>query len=266
MIVLGRVICMYQIVIVDDEKEISSGFAQYFPWNTLGYSVVKSFSGAQEALDYIMCNTVDVVVSDVMMPGMNGVELAQKIHESGMPYKPSIILFTAYEKFEYARQAVRYGCMDYLLKSMEYEELIDAFQKIRKRLDGASAEQKKVSNGEEEGDCIILAMRQYVNKDPVTATLAGAAEAAYLSPSYASRYFKQRIGMGFSEYVLEQKMHLAAELLEQPQYRIYEISEQMGYMNPVNFARAFRRYYHVSPHNYRSQKLGRTVIWEESDK
>ena len=52
---------MYQVVIVDDEKEISSGFAQYFPWNTLGYSVVKSFSGAQEALDYIMCNPVDVV-------------------------------------------------------------------------------------------------------------------------------------------------------------------------------------------------------------
>ena len=134
------------------------------------------------------------------------------------------------------------------------------------RLDAASAEQKKSSADEEETDFIILAMRQYVDKDPVTATLAGAAQAAYLSSSYASRYFKQRIGMGFSEYVLEQKMRLAAELLAQPQYRIYEISEQMGYMNPVNFARAFRRYYHVSPHDYRFQKLGRSVPGEESDK
>ncbi len=256
---------MYQIIIVDDEKEISSGFAQYFPWNTLGYSVVKSFSGAQEALDYIMCNTVDVVVSDVMMPGMNGVELAQKIYESDIPYKPSIVLFTAYEKFEYARQAIGYGCMDYLLKSMEYEELIDAFHKIRKRLDSVSAEQKKIGRDEEETDCIILSMRQYVDKDPVSANLAGAAQVAYLSSSYASRYFKQRIGMGFSEYVLEQKMRLAAELLAQPQYRIYEISEKMGYMNPVNFARAFRRCYHVSPHSYRSQKLGRSITWEEND-
>lgn len=257
---------MYQVVIVDDEKEISSGFAQYFPWNTLGYSVVKSFSGAQEAIDYIMCNPVDVVVSDVMMPGMSGVELAQKIYEAGMPHKPSIVLFTAYEKFEYARQAIRYGCMDYLLKSMEYEELMDAFHKLRKRLDESLAEQKESSAGEEETDCIILAMRQYVDKDPAAATLAGAAQAAYLSASYASRYFKQRIGMGFSEYVLEKKMRLAAELLAQPQHRIYEVSEQMGYMNPVNFARAFRRHYHVSPHDYRSQKLGRSVPGEERDK
>ncbi|MFT4005294.1 MAG: helix-turn-helix transcriptional regulator [Lacrimispora sp.] len=128
------------------------------------------------------------------------------------------------------------------------------------------AEQKESSAGEEETDCIILAMRQYVDKDPAAATLAGAAQAAYLSASYASRYFKQRIGMGFSEYVLEQKMRLAAELLAQPQHRIYEVSEQMGYMNPVNFARAFRRHYHVSPHDYRSQKLGRSVPGEERDK
>lgn len=257
---------MYQVVIVDDEKEISSGFAQYFPWNSLGYSVVKSFSGAQEALDYIMFNPVDVVVSDVIMPGMSGVELAQKVYEAGMSHKPSIVLFTAYEKFEYAREAIRYGCMDYLLKSMEYEELIDAFHKLRKRLDAALAEQKGSGTGEENADCIILAMCRYVDKDPVTATLAGAAQAAYLSSSYASRYFKQRMGVGFSEYVLDQKMRLAEELLGQPQLKIYEISEQMGYMNPVNFARAFRRYYHVSPHDYRFQKLGRIILGEENEK
>lgn len=247
---------MYRVVIVDDEKEISSGFAQYFPWNSLGYSVVNSFSGAREALEYITKNPVDVVVSDIMMPDMSGVELAQKIYETEEIHKPWIVLFTAYEKIEYARQAMRYGCVDYLLKSMEYEELIEAFRKLRERLDEATVE-----NGQDE-DYITLTMSKYVEENPVTATLEGAAQAVYLSPSYASRYFKQKMGIGFSEYVLEQKMHLAAELLRQPQYRIYQISEQMGYMNPVNFARAFRRYYKVSPQEYRFQKLGRREMAE----
>lgn len=292
---------MYRVVIVDDEKEISSGFAQYFPWNSLGYSVVNSFSGAREAFEYITKNPVDVVVSDIMMPDMSGVELAQKIYETELIHKPWIVLFTAYEKIEYARQAMHYGCVDYLLKSMEYEELIEAFHKLRERLDEAAVENghdkekqgdtleknsekyserdlernskrnsERDSEGNSEGnsdkaekDYIILTMSKYVEENPVTATLEGAAQAVYLSPSYASRYFKQKTGIGFSEYVLEQKMRLAAELLRQPQYRIYQISEQLGYMNPVNFARAFRRYYKVSPQEYRFQKLGRKEMAEE---
>lgn len=84
-------------------------------------------------------------------------------------------------------------------------------------------------------------MQEYVRRAPMRATLDGAAQAAYMSASYASRYFKQHTGKGFMEYVLEEKMRLAAALLADPQYKIYEISEKMGYTNPVNFARTFLR-------------------------
>ncbi|MFV0412142.1 MAG: response regulator, partial [Oscillospiraceae bacterium] len=113
----------YKIVIIDDEKEISSGFAQFFPWAKLGYQVVAQYSGAREALEYLLQNPVDVVVSDIRMPGMTGIDLARELFEAELAHKPRSLLFSAYEEFEYARKALQYKCTDYLLKSTDYEEL-----------------------------------------------------------------------------------------------------------------------------------------------
>lgn len=245
---------MYHVVIIDDEKEISSGFAQFFPWKELGFTVEASFSGAREAMEYLLSHLVDVVVSDVIMPDMSGIELARAIYEANLPQKPLVVLFSAYEKFEYAREAMHYHCADYMLKGMSFEELKEAFSKLRKRLD----EERGATEAAVVEDHIIQAMQHYVAKDPVSATLEGASREVYLSPAYASRYFKQRTGVGLADYVIQQKMRLAAELLAQPQYKIYEISERVGYSNSANFARTFRKYYQLSPQDYRFQKLGRT--------
>lgn len=252
---------MYSIAIIDDEKEISSGFAQFFPWNELGFTVEASFSGAREAMEYLLSHPVDVVVSDVIMPEMSGIELARAIHEANLPQKPLVVLFSAYEKFEYAREALHYHCADYMLKEMGFDELKEAFIKLRRRLD----EERGAGETQAVEDQIIQTMQRYVARDPVSATLEGASQAVYLSPAYASRYFKQRTGVGFADYVIQQKMRLAAELLAQPQYKIYEISEQVGYSNSANFARTFRKYYQLSPQDYRFQVLGRTVSEEKSE-
>lgn len=70
---------MYKLIIIDDEEKIASGMAQLFPWQNIGFEVVQVFTGARKALQYIAENPVDVVLTDIEMPDMNGLELSHRL-------------------------------------------------------------------------------------------------------------------------------------------------------------------------------------------
>jgi two-component system response regulator YesN len=192
----------YKLIIVDDEKEISSGFAQFFPWGSLGFEVTAQFADAQKAFDYLKKNPVDVVVSDIIMPGMTGLELAKMISETELLIQPHVILFSAYDNFEFARKALRYKCTEYILKSSEYDELIEIFTHLKQTMDQERGSGTSGSDAGEEvllpvsvcNDKIISAIINYITKEPATADLEGAAAAVYMSTAYISRYFKQKTG------------------------------------------------------------------------
>jgi YesN/AraC family two-component response regulator len=244
------------LIIIDDEKEISNGFARFFPWKEIGFTMAGQFSGAKSALQYIKKNPVDLVVSDVIMPGMTGIDLARELANTTLSPQPLLVLFSAYDEFEYVREALWYRCTDYILKSTQYEELITIFSRLKKRIDG---ERKDFSEteGTEGNDRIILLIKGYIKEHLREANLEAASALVFLSPAYVSRYFKKKTGLGFSEYLLEQKMAMAASLLLQLRYKIYDISFLLGYTNPVNFTRSFKKFHGVSPQEYRFKKLGR---------
>ena len=81
---------MYRLIIVDDEFEIRNGLSRYFPWESVGFEAAAVFENARGALDYIRRNPVDVVLTDIEMPGMSGIELARVIHEQRLPATPSL--------------------------------------------------------------------------------------------------------------------------------------------------------------------------------
>ena len=70
---------MYSLIIIDDEPKIADGMAQLFPWNNIGFEVIRVFTSAVEALDFLNQNPVDVVLSDIQMPDMTGLELCQRL-------------------------------------------------------------------------------------------------------------------------------------------------------------------------------------------
>jgi two-component system response regulator YesN len=263
----------YKLIIVDDETEISAGFAQFFPWKNLGFEVVAHFTDASRAFEYMRNNPVDVVVSDVVMPGVTGLDLARMISEAGFKVQPYVLLFSAYDKFEYARKALKYKCTDYILKSSEYDELIEIFSRLKVTID---QERKALTAARETGqndllpdavrqDKIISAIIGYIMKDPSQADLKGAADTVYMSPAYISHYFRQKTGMSFSDFLLSQKMRIASELLQKLQYKVYEISEKLGYRNPANFTRTFKKFYNMSPKDYRFRKMGRLLPGDEEE-
>lgn len=119
---------MYQAVIVDDEPYIVEGLVKAIDWEGFQLTIGCATTDPQAALEYILSNPVNVVITDVSMPILNGLQLIQKVKE----VKPSVymIVLSAYNNFEYARTALRYGAENYLLKPLDPDELSDTISQI----------------------------------------------------------------------------------------------------------------------------------------
>ncbi|MBW7457457.1 response regulator [Paenibacillus sepulcri] len=247
---------MYKLVLVDDEVEIRSGLAQYFPWNQLGFTIAGTFGNGREALDYILGHPVDVLLCDIAMPVMDGLELARTLHESGRRIR--IVLLSAHKEFEYARKALAYDVRSYIVKPTGFEELYGEFSKIRSELDEAAAAQphdgglSDSDNGASFHEKVIETIKRYVEQHYAEASLDEAARLVRMNPDYVSKFFKTRTGRNFSDYIVEVRMNKAAELLRDIRYKTFEISEMVGYSYPKNFTRTFRKYFGMSPREYRN--------------
>lgn len=244
---MGKGGYMYHLVIVDDEEKILDGISELFPWNNIGFEVVARFTDANSALSYVEKEPVDVVMTDISMPVMNGISLTKELKR--FPYI-NIVLFSSYKDYEYMRAGIQYGISDYLLKPIRYEELVACFEKIRMKLD----ETNKVMDNRPKTyyNEIIQRVDNYLQNNYQKASLEGAAEIVGLSPNYLSKIYKEKSGSGFLEKLNKIRMEKASELLLDPNYKSYEIAFYVGYDNPKNFSRAFKTYYNVSPMDYRN--------------
>ncbi|MGB8455094.1 MAG: response regulator [Anaerocolumna sp.] len=238
---------MYQLVIVDDEEKILEGISELFPWNNIGFEVAARFTEAVSALSYVEKNPVDVVMTDISMPVMNGISLTKELVRFT---DIKIVFFSSFRDYEYMHAAILYGISDYLLKPIRYEELVSCFEKIRLKLDEkykVIIEQPKAYYKE-----IVRRVDNFLLNNYQKASLEGAAEIVGLSPNYLSKIYKEKSGCGFLEKLNKIRMEKATELLMDPNYKSYEIAFYVGYDNPKNFSRAFKTYFSVSPMDYRN--------------
>jgi len=132
---------MYKLIIVDDEKAIRRGIRDYFDWENMNFEVAALFEDGKEALEYIQKEHVDVILTDIEMAEVSGLNLAKYISDNQLPHK--VVIISGYKEFEYARKAVQYGVANYLLKPIKIEEVTEVFTKISKEL---AKEEKKREN------------------------------------------------------------------------------------------------------------------------
>ncbi len=242
---------MYKLILVEDDYQIRNGLSRFFPWQQIGFELLQSFENGRQALEYIRDNPVDVVLTDIRMPVMDGLMLAEALKREHIP--SMVVVISAYRDFEYARRAVNLGIRHYMVKSTKYDELIDVFKNIKQELDESAAQEQipPPAHEEEHGDRIIAKITQHILSSMATASLQTAAAHVNLNPVYLSRYFKSKTGTHFIDYLISVKMKRAAELLQARESRISKISEMVGYSNEKNFSRAFKKYFGVSPNEYR---------------
>lgn len=132
---------MYKVIVVDDEALIREGICRKMDWGQIGYELAGRFENGQKAKEFLEQNPVDVVLTDICMPHMDGMELSEYIHINMPDVK--VVIFSGFDDFEYAKKAIHFQVEEYLLKPVTAVELSELLVKLRMKIDEERKEKEK---------------------------------------------------------------------------------------------------------------------------
>ena len=130
----------YRVLLADDEEEIRAGISRKIDWSSLGFALVGEAENGQEALELAEQLRPDVVLTDIKMPFMDGLELCRRLKQSLPAAK--LVVFSGFDDFEYARQAIGMDVSEYILKPINAPELMDVLNKLKDQLDRQRLERR----------------------------------------------------------------------------------------------------------------------------
>ncbi|NLG03124.1 MAG: response regulator [Clostridia bacterium] len=123
----------YSVILVDDEEEVREAIIRKVNWESIGFKVIDSAENGEEALEKAEKLCPDVVMTDIQMPFMDGLTFCKKLKETLSNTK--IVIFSGYDEFEYAKEAIKLEAEEYILKPINSAELTQVFVRIKQRLD-----------------------------------------------------------------------------------------------------------------------------------
>lgn len=125
---------MYSVMLVDDEQFARKGLRTLIDWNSCGFEVIEEADNGEDALLLIKDKKPDIVITDIRMPVLDGLELIRAVNEQNKGEAPAFIIISGYNDFKYAQQAVRYGVHDFILKPIDQEEMTNTLIGLHKKL------------------------------------------------------------------------------------------------------------------------------------
>jgi len=253
---------MSSILIVDDEAIVIHNLHDNMNWNGVGISNVFTALNLMQAKEIFRSNSIDILICDIEMPEGSGIELMTWVNR----YYPNTvtIFLTCHEDFAYAKEAVRLGVFDYLLKPISLEDLEFT---IRKMLDHHRAQihkakivenfYKEENNDADKDDADVVKrakalIRQLISHDLTRTQIA---ELVHLSADYLSHLFKKETGLSLSEYILRERLEMAKNLLEYTNLPIGSIADKVGYSYVSYFDRVFKKSVGTTPAEYRNKRF-----------
>ena len=133
---------LYKVILVDDEEEVREAIRKRIDWESIGFTVAGTAENGEEALELADITEPDVVMTDIQMPFMDGLTMLRKLKEK-IPDLRSVI-FSGYDDFEYAKEAIRLEAEEYILKPVDADELKAVFLRIKERLDEQMEQRRNV--------------------------------------------------------------------------------------------------------------------------
>lgn len=245
---------MYRLLIVDDEEFVRNGLRNTFNWNAYGFNVVGTAQDGLHALDIIKKNFPHVVLTDIKMPDMDGLELikqAKKLYPKIM-----FILLSAYDDFKYAQYAIKFDVKGYLVKPLDENEMAEILQKLSCEL--AKVEESNISDPFDTVPCgtenLIDKAKKYVNENyEKKISLEEMADFLFINPAYFSVVFKKVTGLNFTDYIARIRVEKAKLMLEKSRYLVKDIAIKVGYDDYTYFCKVFKKIENSTPLEYRSK-------------
>lgn len=260
---------MKKVMIIEDEFLTRKGLIRTIPWAEHGCEVIGEAADGQEGLRLAKQLRPDIVVTDIHMPGVDGLEMIAELKES---LQCEFIVFSGYSQFEYAKKALELGVRAYLLKPVDDDELLHIldetveainqrrqYDKLRER----PVDQEKNSiyqfrylekDGSNCGERYLEKAIHYIAEHYMeNLTGKSVADTLGISESYLSKLFRRHTSYSFLEFLTMHRVSVAMDLLEKTDYRTYQIADMVGYKDQRYFSDIFKKIVGVTPTQYRNQ-------------
>lgn len=249
------------ILIVDDEPIILQGIVNGIQWDILDFQKIITAKNYEQAKNIIGAEPVDVLLTDIEMTDKNGLDLIQWINEQDLDMK--CIVLSCHDRFEFAQRAVRLECFDYILKPVPYETLTQDLLRAQNRIRQERGQLLLESYGRDYVKKLSEPMKMDLSEDTLEIAKAyiqahisedtsveALAKEVHVSPRHLSRLFQKEFRKSVGEYITDQRMLLAGELLRTTGLTVTLVSDRVGYSNYSYFIKQFKRFYGLTPKEY----------------
>lgn len=251
---------MLRVLIAEDEEMIRKGLVYTTDWLSMDCVVVAEAADGQDGYEKILEHRPDVVITDICMPFMDGIEMIKKASEQ-VRFKS--ILLTSYADFEYARRAIDARVCEYLLKPVDEDQLAVLMKQLGEEIASSRQLEKVMEQAELDGGNmnleyfmqLDLSENQYISRTieqirehyAEKLSIESISEEMGVSASYLSRKFKEVTGQTFLDFLNKYRVQQAIVMLNAQKYRISEISEATGFTDYKHFCAVFKKYTLKSP-------------------
>lgn len=263
---------MWKVLLVEDEVFVRESVREIIAWEELGFKVAGEAGNGAEALEMIRSNPPDLVLTDIVMPEMDGVELLRRTREEG--YASKFVMLTCMSEFEYVRQAMEYGASNYILKlSMSVNTLRETLHKMNAELTKSNpspnpsqpvsipvastetmssqptyhASPREITS-HPEVQKILQYIHEHYEQDITVKSMSGY---VMMGENYVSALFKKKTGRTLIHYLHQVRVDKAIAYLLQTDLPVHEIGLRVGFVNDNYFIKIFKRLTGFTPSKYR---------------
>lgn len=233
-----------RILLVDDEPAALRFLQNAIRFTEVPCQIIGTAEDGKEALEKIALLMPDIVLTDVKMPGMDGISLAFEIRKQ----YPDIltIIISGYQDFEYLKSAIQSGVADYLLKPVGIDSLKELLtslvDKVSEIHDNKHSDISKLEEGQKIDTPVFFGeITNYIEKNLAQSlTLGKLCDEIGISHSYASRLFQKYTGVAFTKYLTAKRIEAAKAYMERnPDLRVKDIAHKVGFPDPLYFSKVF---------------------------
>ena len=249
---------MYRVVVIEDEEAIRKGIIMSIDFSALNCILIGEASNGVEGIKLIQEKKPDIVITDVTMPLMSGIEMIEQTLE----FNYTSIIISGYDEFSYAKKAIKLGVCDYLMKPIDKEELNNVIQSIvsgfdlSSRISGLLKEKNQIEHIQlletlNKEDHLVDKIMEYINLHySEKIFLSDIADVLNYSESLLSKRFRRVTQMTFNEYLNRFRIQKSIEYMKKGTYGLTEISDICGLSDYKYFSTVFKKYTGYAPSQF----------------